>query len=473
MEITIRGGKVFQNKKKDYKMDMCTGPVLKKMLIFTIPLMFSSILQLLFNAADIVVVGKFAGDNSLAAVGSNSALIGLVTNLFLGLSIGSNVLTAKYYGAKKDRHLKRTIHTSMLLSIISGVLLTFVGVIGARQILIWMQTPEEVLDLAAKYLRIYFLGMTATMVYNFGSAILRAVGDTRRPLYYLFYAGIINVVLNLIFVIGLKMDVAGVSLATVISQTISAVCIIVCLIREKGSIHLELKELHINKVIFIEILRIGLPAGFQGILFSLSNVIIQSSVNSFGSVVMAGNSAAANVEQFVYFAMNSFHQAAISFTSQNYGAGNTKRIYKILRSSLICVTVVGLVLGNLEVIFGESLLKIYSSSNDVIEAGIVRLGLVARTYALCGIMDVMVGMIRGIGYSVMPMIVSLMGACVFRLVWIATIFRMERFHTVQVVYASYPISWVITISVHIVCFIWAMKKVKEKFAKYNENKVIA
>ncbi len=471
--MTIRGGKVFQNKKKDYKMDMCTGPVLKKMLIFTIPLMFSSILQLLFNAADIVVVGKFAGDNSLAAVGSNSALIGLVTNLFLGLSIGSNVLTAKYYGAKKDRHLRRTVHTSMLLSIISGVLLTFVGVIGARQILIWMQTPEEVLDLAAKYLRIYFLGMTATMVYNFGSAILRAVGDTKRPLYYLFYAGIINVVLNLIFVIVLKMDVAGVSLATVISQTISAVCIIVCLIREKGSIHLELKELHINKVIFIEILRIGLPAGFQGILFSLSNVIIQSSVNSFGSVVMAGNSAAANVEQFVYFAMNSFHQAAISFTSQNYGAGNIKRIYKILRSSLICVTVVGIVFGNLEVIFGESLLRIYSSSNDVIEAGIVRLGFVARTYALCGIMDVMVGMIRGIGYSVMPMIVSLMGACVFRLVWVATIFRMEKFHTVQVVYASYPISWVITISVHIVCFIWVMKKVKEKFAKYNENKVIA
>lgn len=463
---------MFLNKKKDYKMDMCTGPILKKMLIFTIPLMFSSILQLLFNAADIIVVGRFAGDNSLAAVGSNAALIGLVTNLFLGLSIGSNVLTAKYYGAKKDRHLRRTVHTSMLLSIISGVLLTFVGVIGARQILIWMQTPEEVLDLAAKYLRIYFLGMTATMVYNFGSAILRAVGDTRRPLYYLFYAGIINVVLNLIFVIGLKMDVEGVALATVISQTISALCIIMCLIREKGSIHLELKELHINKVIFFEILRIGLPAGFQGILFSLSNVIIQSSVNSFGSVIMAGNSAAANVEQFVYFAMNSFHQGAISFTSQNYGAGNTKRIYKILRSSLICVTIVGLVFGNLEVIFGESLLKIYSSNNDVIEAGIVRLGIVARTYALCGIMDVMVGMIRGIGYSVMPMIVSLMGACVFRLVWIATIFRMERFHTVQVVYASYPISWVITIIVHILCFIWAMKKVKEKFAECNKNKVI-
>ena len=470
--VTIRGGKVFQNKKKDYKMDMCTGPVLKKMLIFTIPLMFSSILQLLFNAADIVVV-RFAGDNSLAAVGSNTALIGLVTNLFLGLSIGSNVLTAKYYGAKKDRHLRRTVHTSMLLSIISGVLLTFVGVIGARQILIWMQTPEEVLDLAAKYLRIYFLVMTATMVYHFGSAILRAVGDTRRPLYYLFCAGIINVVLNLIFVIGLKMDVAGVALATVISQTISALCIIMCLIREKGSIHLNLKKLHINKVIFFEILRIGLPAGFQGILFSLSNVIIQSSVNSFGSIIMAGNSAAANVEQFVYFAMNSFHQAAISFTSQNYGAGNTKRIYKILRSSLICVTVVGLVLGNLEVIFGESLLKIYSSNNEVIEACIVRLGFVARTYALCGIMDVMVGMIRGIGYSVMPMIVSLMGACVFRLVWIATIFRMERFHTVQVVYASYPISWIITIIAHILCFIWAMKKVKEKFEECNKGEIIA
>ena len=458
-------------KNKDYKMDMCTGPILKKMLIFTIPLMFSSILQLLFNAADIVVVGRFAGDNSLAAVGSNSALIGLITNLFLGLSIGANVLAAKYYGGKRDKNLERTIHTAMLLSIISGILLTFIGVVGAKQILIWMKTPEEVLSLAVLYLRIYFVGMTATMVYNFGSAILRAVGDTRRPLYYLLFAGIVNVVLNLFFVIVLKMDVAGVAAATVISQSISAGLILICLIGEKGSLHLDLKKLRINKAIFIEILRIGLPAGFQGILFSLSNVIIQSSVNSFGAVTMAGNSAAANVEQFVYFAMNSFYQAAISFTSQNYGARNIERIYKILLHSLICVSVVGLVFGNLEVIFGESLLRIYSSSDDVIQAGLVRLGFVARTYALCGIMDVMVGVIRGIGYSVMPMIVSLMGACVFRLVWIATIFQVEGFHSVQTVYASYPISWIITVAVHIICFIWAMKKVKERFA--TENRIAA
>lgn len=456
---------MFKKKNKDYKIDMCTGPLLKKILIFTIPLMFSSILQLLFNAADIIVVGRFAGDNSLAAVGSNSALIGLVTNLFLGLSIGANVLVAKYCGGKKEKDLERTIHTSMLLSLISGILLTFIGVIGAKQILIWMMTPEEVLNLAVTYLRIYFLGMTATMVYNFGSAILRAVGDTRRPLYYLFYAGIINVVLNLFFVVVLKMDVAGVALATIISQFISAALIIRCLIKEEGSLHLDLRKLRINKNIFIEILRIGLPAGFQGILFSLSNVMIQSSVNSFGAVVMAGNSAAANVEQFVYFAMNSFYQAAISFTSQNYGAGNIKRIYKILFKTQMCVIVVGVVMGNLEVIFGHDLLRIYTSSDEVIKAGMTRFGYVARTYALCGIMDVMVGVIRGIGYSILPMIVSLLGACVFRLVWLVTVFRMESLHSVETIYISYPISWIITITAHIICFIWGMKKIK----KNNKN----
>lgn len=445
--------------KKDYTIDMCNGPILKKMLVFSIPLMCSSVLQLLFNAADIVVVGNFAGDNSLAAVGSNTALIGLLTNLFVGLSIGANVLAAKYYGAKDEKNLAEAVNTSILLSIISGIILTIIGLAGARRILIWMQTPDEVLDLAATYLRICFLGMVPTMVYNFGSAILRSVGDTKRPLYYLFGAGIVNVILNLFLVVILKLDVAGVAIATVISQCISAGLIIRCLRHEEGGIHLDIHRLHLDKKIFVEILEIGLPAGFQGILFSLSNVIIQSSVNSFGATVMAGNSAAANVEQFVYFAMNAFYQSTISFTSQNYGAKNYHRIKKILLTGQFCVITVGIVFGNLVVLFGRPLLELYTSSEEVIQAGMVRFGIVARTYALCGIMDVMVGALRGIGYSVMPMIVSLMGACVFRLVWIATIFHMDRFHSVQVVYDSYPISWIVTNIVHIICFMWAMKKI--------------
>ena len=445
--------------KKDYTIDMCNGPILKKMLVFSIPLMCSSVLQLIFNAADIVVVGNFAGDNSLAAVGSNTALIGLLTNLFVGLSIGANVLAAKYYGAKDEKNLAEAVNTSILLSIISGIILTIIGLAGARRILIWMQTPDEVLDLAATYLRICFLGMVPTMVYNFGSAILRSVGDTKRPLYYLFGAGIVNVILNLFLVVALKLDVAGVAIATVISQCISAGLIIRCLRHEEGGIHLDIHRLHLDKKIFVEILEIGLPAGFQGILFSLSNVIIQSSVNSFGATVMAGNSAAANVEQFVYFAMNAFYQSTISFTSQNYGAKNYHRIKKILLTGQFCVITVGIVFGNLVVLFGRPLLELYTSSEEVIQAGMVRFGIVARTYALCGIMDVMVGALRGIGYSVMPMIVSLMGACVFRLVWIATIFHMDRFHSVQVVYDSYPISWIVTNIVHIICFMWAMKKI--------------
>lgn len=449
---------------KSYEMDMCNGPILKKMLLFAIPLMCSSVLQLLFNAADIVVVGRFAGDNSLAAVGSNTALISLLTNLFIGLSIGANVLAARYYGAKQEKALSEIVHTSMLLSVYSGIILTVIGLIGAKRILIWMQTPEEVLDLAALYLRIYFIGMTATMIYNFGSAVLRAIGDTKRPLYYLFVAGIINVILNLIFVIVMKLDVAGVALATVISQCISAFLVVRCLMREQGGMKLILKNLHIHKDKFASILKIGLPAGFQGIVFSLSNVVIQSSVNLFGATVMAGNSAAANIEGFVYFAMNAFYQATISFTSQNMGAKNYERINKIVLVGEMCVTVTGIVLGNLMVLGGESLLGFYSSSPEVIEAGMHRLRVISATYALCGMMDVMVGALRGIGYSVMPMIVSLIGACGLRLLWLATIFQVDRFHNVFIIYLSYPITWLITLSVHIICFIWARRKItKQQF----------
>ncbi len=335
--------------KKKYEMDMCSGSVFQKMLLFAIPLMCSSILQLLFNAADIVVVGRFAGDNALAAVGSNSSLINLLTNVFVGLSIGTNVLTAQYYGAKKEKDLKETVHTSILLSVCSGVILTFVGIVGAKPLLELMQAPKEVLSLAVIYLRIYFLGMTSTMVYNFGSAILRAVGDTQRPLYYLLGAGIINVILNLFFVIACHMGVAGVAAATAISQTISAGLVVRCLIKEQGGIHLDLRALKINRKKFARIVRIGLPAGFQGMVFSLSNVVIQSAVNSFGAVAVAGNSAAANIEGFVYMAMNAFYQATISFTSQNYGAREHKRIYRILFAGELYVIITGVLLGNLAV----------------------------------------------------------------------------------------------------------------------------
>ncbi len=444
---------------KKYEIDMCSGSVFGKMLLFALPLMCSSILQLLFNAADIVVVGRFAGDNALAAVGSNTALINLLTNLFVGLSVGTNVLTAQYYGAKRERDLKETVHTSMLLSLYSGLLLMVVGLIGAPKLLALMQAPPEVLDLAVLYLRIYFLGMASMMVYNFGSAILRAVGDTKRPLYYLLGAGIVNVVLNLIFVIVCHLGVAGVAMATVISQTISAFLVVRCLVREQGGIHLELKELCITREKLGKIMQIGLPAGFQGTVFSLSNVVIQSAVNSFGNIAVAGNSAAANIEGFVYMAMNAFHQATISFTSQNYGARAYKRIYKILFAGELSVIVTGLVLGNLAVFFGEALLRIYSPSADVIAAGMTRLQIICTLYALCGVMDVLVGALRGIGYSIIPMIVSLVGACGLRLLWIATVFQIPEYHSLRTVYLSYPITWTITLTVHAITFALAARKV--------------
>lgn len=445
---------MMSSKTKQYEMDMCSGPILRKMLMFALPLMLSSILQLLFNAADIVVVGKFAGDNSLAAVGSNTALINLLTNLFIGLSIGANVVAARHYGAKAWDDLRRTVHTAMLLSMLSGALLLVLGVIGAEQMLIWMQTPEEVLPLATVYLRIYFLGMISTMVYNFGSALLRAVGDTKRPLYFLLCAGIINVILNLLFVIGFQMDVMGVAIATVISETVSALLVLRCLVKEKGGIHLELRAMRIDRKKMLQILRIGLPAGFQGVVFALSNIVIQSSVNIFGNIVVAGNSAAANLEGFVYMAMNAFYQTTLSFVSQNYGAGEQKRINRIVLLGEACVIVTGTLLGNMVVFFGNDLLQIYSNNPEVIAAGMVRLHYISMIYALCGIMDVMVGALRGIGYSIMPMIVSIVGVCVLRLIWLATVFQIPEFHKIETVYLSYPVTWILTSLVYIVFFVW-------------------
>ena len=433
-----------------------------KILMFSIPLMFSSVLQILFNAADIVVVGKFVGDTALAAVGSNSALINLVTNLFIGLSIGANVIVARYFGGKQDENTGIAVHTSIALGFISGIILTLIGIIGAPFFLRIMLTPEDVLPQAVLYLRILFAGITSMMLYNFGSAVLRAVGDTKRPLYFLLLAGIINVILNLFFVIVLKMSVAGVALATILSQALSCVLVLWCLTKEDSAIKLNFRKIRINKIKFIQILKIGLPAGFQGVVFALSNTVIQSSVNSFGSVVMAGSAAAQNIEGIVYFAMNSFYQASITFTSQCYGAKKFARINRVLTMSLLCVVAAGLICGHGLLFSGYRILGIFSSNSQVIVAGMNRLSVILSTYFLCGIMDVLVGALRGIGYSVLPMVVSLVGSCLLRLLWLATVFQMERFHTTTTVYLSYPISWDITLSVHAVCFAVLRRKLEDK-----------
>ena len=441
---------------------MCEGSVLPKMLRFAVPLMLSSILQLLFNAADVVVVGKYAGDDALAAVGCTGSLINLLTNLFMGLSVGANVMVARHFGAKQEDELKKSVHTSMVVSCIGGLILTGVGVLFTEGILGLMNTPAEVLPLAALYLRIYFYGMIPNMVYNFGSAVLRAIGDTKRPMYFLTFAGVVNVALNLIFVICFEMGVAGVAVATVISQSISAALVVVCMMREKGAIRLCIKDLKIDKKELLAILRIGLPAGVQGCIFSLSNVLIQKSINGFGKITVSGSSAAANLEGFVYVSMNSFHQATLSFMSQNYGAGKYERLKTITLTGLLCVSVTGLVLGNLEYFLGNTLLGIYTSSKSVVDAGLIRMSIICTWYFLCGVMDVMVGALRGLGHSFVPMIVSLCGVCGIRLVWLFTVFEIPKFHQIETVYISYPISWTITFAIHFTSYLVIKRKLSLK-----------
>ena len=442
--------------KKSYEINMCEGPILGKVLIFSIPLMLSGILQLLFNAADVIVVGRFAGSQSLAAVGSTSALINLLINVFMGFSVGVNVLVARYYGGRKERDVSETVHTAVTLSLVCGLILVAVGLALTRPLLELMGTPDDVIDKAVLYMQIYFIGMPANMLYNFGSAILRAVGDTKRPLYYLSAAGVVNVILNLISVIIFHMDVAGVALATIISQAISAVCVLRCLMRHESCLKIRLGELKIHKEKLMGIVKVGLPAGMQGAIFSISNVLIQSSVNSFGSIAMAGNTAAQNIEGFIYNAMVAVYQANLSFTSQNYGAGKFSRINRIMFICIGVVSVVGFSIGVLAYGAGTSLLSIYSSDPEVIAYGMTRLQIIGLTYFTCGIMDTMVGSIRGIGYSVLPMLVSLTGACLFRIIWIFTIFQWS--HTLLTLYISYPASWVLTATAHIVCFFLIRKK---------------
>lgn len=444
---------------KKYEIDMCNGPLFRKILLFTVPLMLSGILQLLFNAADMIVVGQWVGPDALAAVGSTGPLINLLVNVFIGLSVGANVLVARYYGGGQDKELSDMVHTAVLTSIICGVVLIFVGFFVTPYALRAMSVPEEVFDQSVLYLRIYFAAMPAMMLYNFGAAILRAVGDTRRPLVFLTIAGVVNVLMNLVFVIVFSMGVAGVALATAISQVISAVLVVLCLMHSEGPYKISLKALHITPHKFIMMTRIGLPAGLQGAVFSISNVLIQSSVNSFGSIAMAGNSAAGNLEGFVYTAMNTLHQTAVSFVGQNYGAKKYKRIGTIALQCLGIVTVVGLVMGNAVYFAGNVLLKLYAKEPEVIAFGMRRLLMICCPYFLCGVMDTLVGCLRGMGRSIMPMFVSLAGACLFRVIWIYTIFEQNR--TLETLYISYPISWIITSLVHAGCFLFIYGKIRK------------
>lgn len=445
-----------------YEIDMCTGPLLKKMLVFAIPLMCSSILQLLFNAVDVIVVGQFAGDHSMAAVGATSSLISLLVNFFVGISIGVNVLVSKYWATNKEKLVSETVHTAILVAGICGIQLMTIGMTIAPIILGWMGTPKEILDLAVVYVRVYFIGIPATLLYNFSAAILRSIGDTKRPMVYLIIAGISNVILNLFFVVVLHWGVFGVALATAISQILSAIFILRSLMHEESMIRLEIKKLQFSKERFLGILRIGLPAGIQSSLFNVANVTVQSSVNMFGATVVAGNSAAANIGSFIYASMEAFSQASLTFTSQNIGAGKYKRLNRVLFTALGCVTVTGLTVGIGSYLFGEQLLSLYSGNSKVIAAGMVRLSIVATTYVLCGIMNVLVGALRGMGYATFPMIVSLMGSCIFRIVWLQTIFRLEQFHKIETVYVVYPISWILTIVAHVVTYLVVRKKYNKR-----------
>lgn len=446
--------------RRSNEIDMCTGPVAGKILRFSIPVMLSGMLQLLFNAADVMVIGQNCGSVSLAAVGSNGAVINLIVNLFLGISIGTNVMVARAVGRQHRDRVFRSVHTAILLSLILGLITGVFGAVTAPRLLHLISVPDDVLPLASLYLRIYFIGIPATVVYNFGAAILRAVGDTKNPLYFLTGAGILNVICNLIFVKVFLLDVAGVAIASALSQYLAATLVVRCLIKQDGICKLDLRKLHLYREELVEMIRIGVPAGLQSTIFSVSNVLIQSGLNGFGSTVMAGNSAASNLDALVYVAQNSFYQAAVSFVSQNVGAGKPERIRHIAVSCYLLVTLVGVAIGTTFYVFGRELLRIFSPEADVIEIGMVRLKWVCVPYFLCGLMEVGCGIVRGLGYAWLPMIVSTVGGCVLRVIWIYTIFQWE--HTLDVLYFSYPVSWLATAAVHFLCVVILTRRLIRK-----------
>ena len=442
---------------QSYEIDMCHGPLFGKIIRFSIPLMLSGILQLLFNAADIIVVGRFVGSTALAAVGSTSSLINLLINLFIGFSVGANVLVARFHGAGRDDEVNETVHTAITLSMISGIFLLILGVTVTRTLLIWMGSPDDVLDQSSLYLKIYFLAMPATLLYNFGSSILRAVGDTKRPLMFLIVAGVINAVLNMFLVIAFHMGVAGVAIATVISQMISCLLVLRCLYKIDGSYQLRFSKLCMKKFYLAQIFQVGIPAGIQSTVINISNALLQSSVNSFGSTAMAGYTAANNVLGFLYASVNAVTQACMSFTSQNYGVGKYKRMDRVLLDCGILSFVIAFVLGCGSYIFGGEILKIYTEDPEVIRCGVEILSITTVPYFLCGIMDLFPGALRGMGHSGVPMILSIIGTVGTRIVWIFWIFPQNR--SLYTLFISYPASWAITIVMQVICFIFVRRTV--------------
>lgn len=445
---------------RHYEMDMTEGPLLGKIIRFSVPLMLTGMLQLLYNAADVIVVGRFASSTALAAVSSTGALINLIVNVFMGLSLGASVLVGQAYGAGKYKEVNETVHTTITMALVCGVIVTLLGILLGKPLLRLMDTPEDVLELSGLYITIYFSGSIFNLVFNFGAAILRAVGDTRRPMYYLTLSGLVNVILNLIFVVGFHMSVAGVALATVASQVLSAVLVVICLMRTHGPIHLDLRKLRLHKDKALGLIKVGLPAGLQGAIFSFSNTLIQSSVNSFGANAMAGNGAAANIEGFVYTAMNAFYTASLTFCSQNLGARKPERLGRIMWLCQGCVVAFGLGLGMLFYAFRIPLLSLYCTEWEVIEMGMIRNSIMLTTYFICGMMDVFVGGLRGMGNSFVPMILSLLGACAFRVLWIYTVFAAAP--SLLVLYISYPISWTITGVAQCICFIHTKNKATKR-----------
>jgi len=442
---------------------MLTGPLLPNIILYTIPIILTSLLQLLFNAADLVIVGRFCGSISVAAVGATGSITNLMVNFFVGLSVGAGVTVAHALGSREDTVVHNTVHTALPTALVSGIILTIVGVCFSGTFLHWMGTPDTVLPLSSQYMKIYFAGITFTMVYNFCAAILRAAGDTKSPLVYLSFAGVINVVLNIIFVTLLHMNVAGVALATTISQGISAALVVRALMKRTDACHLELKKMRFHRLQLTKMLRIGLPAGIQSSLFSISNVLIQSSINSFGDILMSGNAAAGNIEGFIYVSLNAFHQTAVNFMGQNAGARQYKRVSQTLWICLGSVAVVGLAMGSLGYFFGPSLLSLYiTDSPEAISYGMLRLSLICLTYFICGLMDVSTGALRGLGESFIPMVISVLGVCGIRIGWIYTIFQIPQFHTPQCLYISYPVSWLITFLCQMFAFFLVYRKQKRE-----------
>ena len=442
-------------KKNKYEIDMCNGSIMDKLISFSLPLMLTSILQLMFNAVDIIVVGHYTGSEALAAVGSTTALINIFTNLFIGVSLGANVLAARYFAAGQDKEMSEAVHTAIALALVSGVIMAFVGVGATRLALEVMDTPANVIDQSVLYMRIYFMGMPFFMLYNYGAAILRAVGDTKRPLMFLAVSGMANVVLDLALVIVVPLGVAGVAIGTVASQMISCILVIRCLCKTESSYQLRFSRLAIKSVYLKRIFQVGIPAGIQSTVINFSNAMLQSSVNSFGSTAMAGYTAANNVMGFLYAAVNAVTQACMSFTSQNYSVRKPKRMDRVLVDCMILSVGVSVVFGVGAYVFGSQILKIYTTDAEVIQCGLEILSITTVPYFLCGIMDLIPGALRGMGHSAVPMILSVIGTVGTRIIWIYLIFPQHR--SLYFLFISYPGSWIATILLQAVCF-WFVRK---------------